>query len=1292
MVDILWTGNGDGSSWNDAANWDTRVPTAADNVTINGFANVILNTDEPVTTVASLNLNGSATLTNSGQLDVTTLNWTGGTFAGTGTINIPATTGTLNISGTSGFRSLDTTINNAGTATWTGTLDIGGSGTFNNSGQFNIQNSQDFNPVFNNTGTVTKSAGNGTATFDGNFDNSGTVDVQIGTVSLDGFSTNSTNTGTLNTAAGATLEVTRGTLTLNPGTNFTGTGLVRQSGGTITLETLAATPVNIANFTQDGGTFNGGGALNITGNFNWTDGTQGGTGVTTLAAGAIGSISGTAQKSLLERTFNNQGTITWTGTGNISTADGSTFNNTGTFDIQNSESFLGDFDGSSSFNNSGTVTKSVGTGATDFDDNVFNNTGTVNVQTGTLIVGDGGGSSTGTFNTAAGATVEFNDGTNTLNDGATFTGPGLVQLTGGTLNVETAPNSAVAIPNFEQTGGTLSGAGNLRVAAPTPAPGQPPQTSSFTWSGGTQTATGTTTIGTGTTANISGTAQKSLLERTFNNQGTITWTGTGNISTADGATFNNTGTGTFDIQNSESFLGDFDGSTSFNNSGTVTKTVGTGATDFDDNLFNNTGTVDTQTGSIILGNGGTSTGTFNTADATVVEFDGGIHNLNQGAAFTGGGTTRVSGGTFSVGTTPTDTINAVNFEQSGGTVTGPGNLNTTDTFDWSGGTQGGVGSTTIGATGTLNISGNATKTINERTIDNNGTTNWSGTGNISADNGAIFNNNSTFNISNNATYDGELFSDAEQFNNAGSVVKTSPGDTEFTDVAFTNSGTIEAQEGVLSVINETFVSDGGTITEVNGTVDLTETEVIAPNTVPTLDVNAGLTIEDGTALPILNTNLQITDVEQPPEEIIYTVNTLPTVGNLLLNGTPLVVDSTFTQANINGSDLLYQNNDGGGDVGDSFVFTARDGAGGVIGQTTFNITVTPPVNQPPVLSINGGVSLDDGANVAISNAVLTVTDPDNTSVEVTYTVTELPTNGQLLLDDTALAVNGTFTQADINTGLLTYTNTAGGGESSDNFTFTVSDGAGGEIDERVFNIGVSQAITGTNGSDELSEGPEDDIVNGLGGNDNISGLGGNDTLRGGAGNDELLGNRGNDRINGGDGNDTIIGGIGRDRLLGVDGDDVLIGGPGNDIMLGGNGADILEGRTGRDRMNGGLGPDTMIGGASRDLFIFNTNTAFSTEIGVDTIVDFTSGEDLILLNTKTFTALTAVNSGIDASEFEVVTTNADAATSDALITYNSSTGALFYNENEDAPGFGNGAQFALLENTPVLETADFRVV
>ncbi len=51
-------------------------------------------------------------------------------------------------------------------------------------------------------------------------------------------------------------------------------------------------------------------------------------------------------------------------------------------------------------------------------------------------------------------------------------------------------------------------------------------------------------------------------------------------------------------------------------------------------------------------------------------------------------------------------------------------------------------------------------------------------------------------------------------------------------------------------------------------------------------------------------------------------------------------------------------------------------------------------------------------------------------------------------------MNGTFTQANINSGNLTYTHD-GGETTSDSFTFTVSDGAGGSLSATTFNITVT---------------------------------------------------------------------------------------------------------------------------------------------------------------------------------------------------------------------------------------------
>ena len=155
----------------------------------------------------------------------------------------------------------------------------------------------------------------------------------------------------------------------------------------------------------------------------------------------------------------------------------------------------------------------------------------------------------------------------------------------------------------------------------------------------------------------------------------------------------------------------------------------------------------------------------------------------------------------------------------------------------------------------------------------------------------------------------------------------------------------------------------------------------------------------------------------------------------------------------------------------------------------------------------------------------------------------------------------------------------------------------------------------------------------------------------------------------------------------------MLGRPGNDILLGGDGDDTLEGGIGRDKLNGGAGNDLLTGGASIDRFIFNTNEEFQTEdVGIDTITDFSQTQgDIILLDLTTFTAINSESgTGFSiASELATVTNNQEAASSEAVIVYNSENGNLFYNPNGSETGFGDGGQFATLTNTPELEAEDF---
>jgi VCBS repeat-containing protein len=91
-------------------------------------------------------------------------------------------------------------------------------------------------------------------------------------------------------------------------------------------------------------------------------------------------------------------------------------------------------------------------------------------------------------------------------------------------------------------------------------------------------------------------------------------------------------------------------------------------------------------------------------------------------------------------------------------------------------------------------------------------------------------------------------------------------------------------------------------------------------------------------------------------------------------------------------------------------------------------------------------------------------------------------------------------------------------------------------------------------------------------------------------------------FDGTEGNDTIKGDGDANTINGFGGNDLLLGRLGNDSINGGDGNDILAGQASADALNGGAGADT---------FLFTLVKDSSLLTGVDTISDFTQGEDKI---------------------------------------------------------------------------------
>jgi hypothetical protein len=590
----------------------------------------------------------------------------------------------------------------------------------------------------------------------------------------------------------AAVPATAATLTWNNvnadwtvGTNWTPGG--PPGAGDVAVVNVANPQLNsdttILGLNQGGGTLSGTGTLTVTGPSAWTAGTQTGTG-TTLFNGTL-AISGAGAKAITGgRTVTAGDSTTWSGnTGNnnntISIAATSTFNNTGTFTDSNGFASTisgGTFNNSSTFNKQSATTTTIST--------VFNNTGTVNVDAGLMLM-QSGGTSTGSYNIADGAKIEFRNGTHVLNN-VTTSGD-------GTLEVSTENVGANAVVTIN--GGTLNSAFLLSGSSVngTDQVFQGPAT----WTGGTLTGTDTQSTTFAGTLAISGALTKTLGGGRDVNAGDTTWsgnTGNGNNAVAMSGTsvFSNTGTFT----DANAFDSAMSGGT-FSNSGTFTKDSAT--TTSMGSVFNNTGTVNVDAGTMLMNGGGTSTGSWVIADGAKLEFRNGSHTLNN-VTTSGAGTFQVS--TENVGADASVVLNGgthtTAFLLSGSTLSG-----TSHTFQgpatWTGGTITGPNTASTTFAGTLAISGPLGKTLSGGRTVIAGDTTWSG--NTGSNNNAIgiatasaFNSTGTFTDSN--TFDSAINAGGGGgiFNNSGTFNKQSATTTSV-NTAFNNTGSVNVNAG-----------------------------------------------------------------------------------------------------------------------------------------------------------------------------------------------------------------------------------------------------------------------------------------------------------------------------------------------------------------------------------------------------------------------------------------------------------------------------------------------------------------
>ena len=375
----------------------------------------------------------------------------GGPLAGAGSFAVaPGATFTLDPNGAG--LSLGTILTNAGTINFVsnGTINIAAGQILSNTGLFDFQNVS--GTVFNggtlaNSGTLRRSVGAGNVYVVSPVANSGTVDVQAGSMTWAGGA--ALTGGTYNASAGTSL-VMAGNASWSGTLTGSGAGFVSQQSGTVTVAAGGAT----LNFPGDG-------------YLRWTTGVVTGGNTLTVAATGRLTLDPAGQVVTFNTPVTNLGTIRHVSPGRLDLGASGSLLNAGTLSIETIGQVANN---TGTLTNTGLLTVAAGGGSAFFS-GPLSSTGTVEVTAGTLTLAGTVAQLTGpTFARtlaagtwrAAGGALDFPGGNSvrTIGSGAAVTLDGAGSGVGGLLAQYIDGSFAV------RGGATFGGGGNgLQVSA-----------------------------------------------------------------------------------------------------------------------------------------------------------------------------------------------------------------------------------------------------------------------------------------------------------------------------------------------------------------------------------------------------------------------------------------------------------------------------------------------------------------------------------------------------------------------------------------------------------------------------------------------------------------------------------------------------------------------------------------------------------------------------------------------------------------------------------------------------------
>ncbi|XP_036620894.1 FRAS1-related extracellular matrix protein 3 [Trichosurus vulpecula] len=199
-------------------------------------------------------------------------------------------------------------------------------------------------------------------------------------------------------------------------------------------------------------------------------------------------------------------------------------------------------------------------------------------------------------------------------------------------------------------------------------------------------------------------------------------------------------------------------------------------------------------------------------------------------------------------------------------------------------------------------------------------------------------------------------------------------------------------------------------------------------------INKGVTLKEGGRVTLTTDLLSTSDINSPDEQLCFSITRAPSRGHLESSDFPGKPIDYFTQLQLAGNKISYVHTAEDEVKMDSFEFEVTDGHNTIF--QTFHVSIIDVDNKKPVLTIHH-LLVQEGERKLITPFELSAEDQDSSDSHLRFTITHIPTHGQILYNGSQPI--SSFTKQDLNENLISYWHD-GTETTEDSFSFIVTDG------------------------------------------------------------------------------------------------------------------------------------------------------------------------------------------------------------------------------------------------------------